>query len=93
MDNKIIFEYYGRAAMLSYYWQYNAGDAGFASTYGVISLVAAIVGTGWLGEFLFQKFQHKGIACAVLNFVTGAAYLVMFFTTAPSTLFWILTLV
>ena len=84
---------YGRAAMLSYYWQYNAGDAGFATTYGAISLVAAIVGTGWLGDALFRKFQHKGTACAVLNFITGAAYLIMFFTIAPSFLFWILTFI
>lgn len=33
---------YGRAAMLAYYWQYNAGDAGYATTYGWVSLVAAI---------------------------------------------------
>ncbi len=84
---------YGRAAMLSYYWQYNAGDAGFATTYGTISLVAAIVGTGWLGDLLFMKFQHKGFACAVLNFITGVAYVIMYFTTAPSVLFWILTFI
>lgn len=41
---------YGRAAMLAYYWEYNAGDAGHATTYGIISLFAAIVGTGWLGN-------------------------------------------
>ena len=37
---------YGRAAMLAYYWQYNAGNAGYATTYGWVSLAAAIVGTG-----------------------------------------------
>lgn len=84
---------YGRAAMLSYYWQYNAGNAGFATTYGIISLIAAIIGTGWFGEMLFNRFQHKGKACAVLNFITGGAYVIMYFTTAPSLLFWILTFI
>ena len=34
---------YGRAAILAYYWQYNAGDAGYATTYGWISLAAAVL--------------------------------------------------
>lgn len=84
---------YGRAAMLAYYWQYNAGNAGFATTYGWISLVAAIVGTGWLGNAIFNRLQHKGKTCAILNFITGAAYLIMYFTTAPSIPFWILTFI
>lgn len=84
---------YGRAAMLSYYWQYNAGNAGYATTYGWISLIAAVIGTGWLGNFLFKRFQHKGKVCAILNFMTAAAYGVMYFTTAPSVLFWILTFI
>lgn len=84
---------YGRAAMLSYYWQYNAGNAGYATIYGWISLVAAIVGTGWLGDFLYKKFMHKGRACATLNFITAGAYIVMFFTPAPSFMFWVTTFI
>lgn len=84
---------YGRAAMLSYYWQYNAGNAGYATTYGIVSLFAAIVGTGWLGNFLFQKFRHKGKTCAALNFLTAAAYYAMYFVTPPSGVFWVLTFI
>ena len=84
---------YGRAAMLAYYWQYNAGNAGFATTYGWISLVAAIVGTGWLGNQLFKVLHHKGKVCAVLNFITAAAYLAMYFVTAPAVSFWVLTFI
>lgn len=84
---------YGRAAILAYYWQYNAGDAGYATTYGIVSLVAAIVGTGWFGNFLFGRFQHKGKVCAVLNFITAGAYFFMYFVTAPAIMFWILTFI
>lgn len=84
---------YGRAAMLSYYWQYNAGDAGYATTYGIVSLFAAIAGTGWLGNALFMRFQHKGKACAALNFLTAAAYYIMYFVTPPSVIFWVLTFI
>ena len=84
---------YGRAAMLAYYWQYNAGDAGYATTYGWVSLVAAVVGTGWLGNFLFRIIKHKGKVCAVLNFMTAAAYFLMYFVTAPAMTFWILTFI
>lgn len=84
---------YGRAAMLAYYWQYNAGDAGYATTYGIVSFFAAIIGTGWLGNFVFQKTRHKGKTSAILNFITAAAYYVMYFVTPPSILFWILTFI
>lgn len=84
---------YGRAAMLAYYWQYNAGDAGYATTYGVIGLMATIAGTGWFGNFLFRMIRHKGKVCAVLNFITAAAYFLMYDVTAPSVMFWILTFV
>ena len=84
---------YGRAAMLAYYWQYNAGNAGFATTYGWISLVAAIVGTGWLGNVLFSLLKHKGRVCALLNFITAASYLFMYFVTAPAISFWVLTFI
>ena len=82
---------YGRAAMLAYYWQYNAGNAGYATTYGILGLAAAVIGTGWLGNFLFRIFQHKGRVCAILNFITAAAYFLMYFVPAPSVTFWILT--
>lgn len=82
---------YGRAAILAYYWQYNAGNAGFATTYGWISLAAAVAGTGWLGNFLFRLLKHKGKVCAILNFLTAGAYFVMYFVTAPAVSFWILT--
>lgn len=82
---------YGRAAMLTYYWQYNAGDPYYATTYGIVSLFAAILGCGWLGKAIFRKVEHKGRTCAILNFGTGLSYLIMYFTDCPSTLFWILT--
>nr|WP_275982018.1 glycoside-pentoside-hexuronide (GPH):cation symporter [Ohessyouella blattaphilus] len=82
---------YGRAAMLAYYWQYNVGNPGFATTYGWVSLVAAIIGTGWLGNFLFKKMQHKGRVCATLNFMTAAAYGLMYFVQPPALSFWVLT--
>ena len=84
---------YGRAAMLAYYWQYNAGDAGYATTYGIVSFFAAIIGTGWLGNFVFKKTRHKGKTSAILNFITAAAYYMMYFVTPPSILFWILTFI
>ena len=84
---------YGRAAMLAYYWQYNAGDAGYATTYGIVSFFAAIIGTGWLGNFVFQKTRHKGKTSAILNFITAAAYYAMYFVTPPSILFWVLTFI
>lgn len=84
---------YGRAAMLAYYWQYNAGNAGYATTYGWVSLVAAVVGTGWLGNRLFKYLKHKGKVCAVLNFMTAAAYFLMYFVTAPAVSFWVLTFI
>lgn len=84
---------YGRAAMLAYYWQYNAGDAGYATTYGIVSFFAAIIGTGWLGNFVFKKTRHKGKTSAILNFITAAAYYVMYFVTPPSILFWVLTFI
>ncbi len=84
---------YGRAAILAYYWQYNAGDAGYATTYGWISLAAAVVGTGWLGNFLFGILKHKGKVCAALNFLTAAAYFAMYFVTAPAVTFWVLTFI
>lgn len=84
---------YGRAAMLSYYWQYNASDAGYATTYGIVSLFAAVAGTGWLGNTLFKHFQHKGKTCVILNFITAAAYYIMYFVTPPSVIFWMLTFI
>ena len=84
---------YGRAATLAYYWQYNAGNAAYATTYGLIGLAATIVGTGWFGNFLFKRVRHKGKVCAVLNFITAGAYFFMYFTTAPSVMFWFLTFV
>lgn len=84
---------YGRAAMLAYYWQYNGGNAGYATTYGIVSFFAAIVGTGWLGNAIFQKLHHKGKTCAILNFITAVAYYVMYFVTPPSFVFWILTFI
>lgn len=84
---------YGRAAMLAYYWQYNAANPGFAVQYGVISLVAAVVGTGFLGNYIFKKCGHKGIACAVLNMISAAAFFLMYFTLAPSLWFWVLTFI
>ncbi|ECR9151675.1 MFS transporter [Salmonella enterica] len=84
---------YGRAAMLAYYWQYNAQNAGYAVTFGVISLVAAIVGTGFVGNYIFKKLRHKGKTCAILNFITAAALFIMYFTPAPSVLFWIGTFI
>ena len=79
--------------MLAYYWQYNAGNAAYATTYGLIGLAATIVGTGWFGNFLFKRVRHKGKVCAVLNFITAGAYFFMYFTTAPSVMFWFLTFV
>ena len=84
---------YGRAAMLAYYWEYNAGDAGYATTYGIISLFAAIAGTGWFGNVLFRCLNHKGKVCSVLNFVTAGAYFLMYFVTAPAVSFWVLTFI
>lgn len=84
---------YGRAALLAYYWQYNAGNAALATTYGVIGLAATLVGTGWFGNFLFRHIRHKGKVCAFLNLITAAAYFLMYFTTAPSGMFWILTFI
>lgn len=82
---------YGRAAMLTYYWQYNAGNPAYATMYGGISLIAAVIGCGWLGKTLFRKLQHKGRVCAVLNLGTGISYLIMYFTRCPSIPFWICT--
>lgn len=79
--------------MLAYYWQYNAQNAGYAVTFGVISLVAAIVGTGFVGNYIFKKLRHKGKTCAILNFITAAALFIMYFTPAPSVLFWIGTFI
>ncbi|HAC7851218.1 TPA_asm: MFS transporter [Salmonella enterica] len=84
---------YGRAAMLAYYWQYNANNAGYAVTFGVISLVAAIVGTGFLGNYIFQKLRHKGKTCAILNFIAAVTFFVMYYTPAPSITFWIGTFI
>lgn len=84
---------YGRAAMLAYYWQYNAGNAGYASTYGLVSLFAAIIGTGWLGNAIFKETRHKGITCAILNFAVAAAYFVMYFVTPASLIFWVMTFI
>lgn len=84
---------YGRAAMLAYYWQYNANNAGYATIYGIISLFAAVAGTGWFGTMLFNRFKHKGKTCAVLNFITAAAYYIMYFVTPPSVVFWVLTFI
>jgi len=84
---------YGRAAMLAYYWEYNAGNAGYATTYGIISLFAAIAGTGWFGNILFKHFNHKGKVCSVLNFITAGAYFLMYFVTAPAISFWMLTFI
>ncbi len=84
---------YGRGAMLAYYWQYNAGNAGLATIYGFVSLGGVFVGSLWLGNFVFNRLKHKGKCCALLNFFAGAAYIAMFFTTAPSIGIWILTFV
>lgn len=84
---------YGRAAMLAYYWEYNAGNAGYATTYGIVSLVAAVVGTGWFGNTLFRYLKHKGKVCSVLNFITAGAYFLMYFVAAPAPAFWVLTFI
>ena len=81
---------YGRAAMLSYYWQYNAGNASYATIYGWISLFAAIAGTGFVGNYLFKKLHHKGFVCSILNFLTAGAYFFMYFQKSTSILFWVL---
>lgn len=84
--------YYGRATMLAYYWAYNCGNAGLASTYGWVSLAGAFIGATWVGSWLLKLIPHKGRVCALLNILCAVAYLVMYWIPAPSVGFWILSL-
>ena len=84
---------YGKPAILIYYWQYNVGDAGLATTYGIINLVAAVVGCGWLGPWLHRRMRHKGKVNMLLNLIVAVTHGLMFFFPAPSIIFWVLSFI
>ena len=66
---------YGRAGMLSYYFQYVVGDLGLVGVYSTISLVACFIGPP-AASLLHKALKHKGKAMTI-------AFLGVVVTTAP----------
>lgn len=51
---------YGKMTILIYYLTYNCGNAGLMTITSLIGLVAAVVGAGYLGSWIYKIFHHKG---------------------------------
>ena len=56
---------YGKMTVLIYFFTYNCGDASLMSIAATMGLIAAIVGAGFVGNFIFSKVKSKGPTLAI----------------------------
>jgi sugar (glycoside-pentoside-hexuronide) transporter len=85
------FGLYGRMAMLSYYFTYNAGDISLMSYVGLLGLAGSIPGSGVLSVILYKKLKHKGKVMSVACLLAAASNAPMYFVGADSPIFWVCT--
>lgn len=81
---------YGRMAIVLYYFQYVGGDIGMNTTYGLISLVACLVGPGFLTQWLYRVTKHKGRAMVIGFAAFGVLSAPLYFMTPGTLGFWVL---
>lgn len=81
---------YGRMSMVVYYFQYVAKDLNLNTYAGIITLIAAFLGSGIGSNWLYSKTRNKGKAMAIAFVVYGILTVPMYFISAHHIMFWIL---
>lgn len=80
---------YGRMAMILYYFQYVAGDLGLNTTAGMITIAACLLGSGFVGIWLYKLTRHKGRTAIIAFAVHAISAIPLYFLPAGSVAFWI----
>lgn len=56
---------YGKMAIMIYYLTYLVGNAGLNSIVNLLGLLGAIIGAGFIGDWVFSRLHHKGWTLAL----------------------------
>jgi sugar (glycoside-pentoside-hexuronide) transporter len=80
---------YGRMGIITYYFTYVGGDIGLMSIYGILGMICAIIGSGFLSVWLYNLLQHKGRVMMVSGGVGAAFAYLMYFVRPDNVMFWI----
>jgi sugar (glycoside-pentoside-hexuronide) transporter len=70
---------YGRLTILVYYLTYNCGDAGLMTIASVLGLISAIVGSGFLGIWMYKKLKNKGLTLGLAYGIAGVFAIIGYF--------------
>lgn len=80
---------YGIGGILTYYFQYVAGDLGLMTVYSGISLVACFLGSGVMTNLIYRVTRHKGRACMAAWGCYVLFTIPRYFLSAAKVVFWI----
>ena len=80
---------YGRMAIILYYFQYVGGDIGLNTTYGLVTLIACLVGPGFVTEWLYKLTRHKGLGMVLGFALFGILSAPIYWMTPGTIAFWI----
>lgn len=83
------FLIYGRMTIMVYYFTYFVGDFSLYSITGIVGIITAIIGSGFLGPWLYKILKHKGRALFVGFGLTGLFFLPMFWFSPKGIAFWV----
>ena len=83
------FGLYGRMGMLTYYFTYVANNAALMTTGGIICIFTSIIGPGFVNDWVYNRFHHKGRTMMVNGFLGGATAIPMFWLLPDNPLFWV----
>jgi Na+/melibiose symporter-like transporter len=85
------FGLYGRMAILSYYFTYNAGNLSLMSYVGILGIAGCIPGSAILSVITYKKLKHKGKVMAIGCLLSAVANAPMYFVGPENPIFWIST--
>lgn len=84
------FNAYSTFMLLTYFFTYYAGNAALISVYSMVSLVAGILGSGFLSAWLVQLFKgSKNHALQLTGALQCIFYLILFIIPVSSPLFFV----
>lgn len=81
---------YGKMAIMIYYLTYLVGDAGLYSFVNFLGLVGAVVGAGFVGNWIYGKLKHKGWTLAVC-YGFGGIFAGLGYFLAPGGTVWMIS--
>lgn len=80
---------FGRMAIVLYYFQYVGGDIGLNTTYGLVTLIACLVGPGFVTEWMYKLTKHKGRGMVLGFALYGMLSAPLYFMTPGTLAFWV----